>query len=124
MICSGILPDYMHIVHLACTGDTLTSILAELSDTEWPWGRGSRDARLEHAWRSYKCYCQRYNIADRCDRKTFTSEAVRGDYATLSQKFMRAAAARYVVFWLEWYLGGLLRNMPHPGPEDYMQILT
>ncbi|CAE7330515.1 unnamed protein product, partial [Symbiodinium sp. CCMP2592] len=109
-----ILPDYMHIVHLACLGDALTSMLLDLSDTQWPWPGSSRDARLEIAWQSYKEYCQYWNIADRCERKLFTNETLRHDYVTVSQKFMRAAAAKFMVFWMHWFMNSLLQGDEQP----------
>ena len=90
----------MHVMHLACVGDCLVSILLELSDDENIWPGNSRDARLEHAWTDYKKYCRSNAIPDMCERKTFTHAALRMDFAQLSQKYMRAAAARYIVFWL------------------------
>ena len=114
----GILPDYMHIVHLACTGDALVALLLDLSDTEYPWPGGSRDARLSFAWDSYKGYCQRWNVPDRCERKVFSNELLKGDYPTLSQKFMRAAAAKYVVFWMQWLMRTLVDA--DPSPADHL----
>lgn len=102
----------MHIVHLACLGDALTSMLLDLSDSQWPWPGSSRDARLEHAWQSYKEYCQNWNIADRCERKLFTNETLRYDYVTVSQKVMRAAAAKFMVFWMHWFMDSLLQGDP------------
>ena len=102
----------MHIVHLACLGDALTSMLLDLSDTQWPWPGSSRDARLELAWQSYKEYCQYWNIADRCERKLFTNETLRHDYVTVSQKFMRAAAAKFMVFLMHWFMDSLLQGDP------------
>ena len=104
----------MHIVHLACTGDVVTSLLYDLTDHEWPWPGTSRDARLANAWYDYKAYCQLWSVPDRCERKVFTNEALRADFATLSQKFMRAAAARYIVFWLQYLMDSLLQDMNDP----------
>ena len=104
----------MHVVHLACVSDTLTSVLWDLSETSWPWPGTTRDKRLEVAWGNYKKYCQDWGIVDRCERKTFSNEALRSDYATLSQKYMRAAAARYVVFWLQSMMDSILQDVTDP----------
>ncbi|OLQ11617.1 hypothetical protein AK812_SmicGene4549 [Symbiodinium microadriaticum] len=128
LLCSGndefirihgwyILPDVMHILHLACFGDVLTSILLDFSDNPFPWPGSSRDSRLEHGWHSYKGYCQRWGIQDRAERKLFTNEALKADYATVSQKIMRAAAAKYMIFWLHWLVESLLQGDPEQ-PED------
>ena len=119
---SGILPDYMHVVHLACTGDALVSMLLDLSDTDWVWPGGSRDARLEHAWQSYKSYCQHWSVPDRCDRKVFTNEALKGDYPTLSQKFMRGAAAKFVVYWMQWLMRALTAQVQPSPDQDYLML--
>ena len=107
----------MHILHLACFGDVLTSILLDFSDNPFPWPGSSRDSRLEHGWHSYKGYCQRWGIQDRAERKLFTNEALKADYATVSQKIMRAAAAKYMIFWLHWLVESLLQGDPEQ-PED------
>ena len=101
----------MHVMHLACVGDALVSILMELSDDTRIWPGNSRDARLEQAWQDYKLYCRSNAIPDMCERKTFTHSALRADYAQLSQKYMRAAAARYIVFWLD----DLFTRLSHGG---------
>ena len=108
----------MHVVHLACTGDALVSMLMDLSDNPWPWPGASRDARLATAWESYKGYCQSFSVPDRCERKVFTNEMLKGDYATLSQKFMRGAAAKHVVFWMQWFMRTLLDAIA--SPEDHL----
>ena len=106
----------MHVMHLACVGDALVALLLDLSDTAYPWAGASRDARLSLAWDNYKSYCQYWNAPDRCERKVFTNELLKGDYPTLSQKFMRGAAAKYIVFWMQW----LMRSLVHadPSPAD------
>ena len=101
-------------MHLACVSDALVSILLELSDDASIWPGHSRDARLEQAWRDYKSYCRYNYIPDMCERKVFTHAALRMDYAQLSQKFMRAAAARYIVFWLD----DLFTRLSQQGPRD------
>ena len=111
-VLQGILPDVMHIVHLACLVDVVTSMLLDLSDTPFPWPGTSRDSRLEHGWRGYKGFCQKWGIEDRAERKLFTNEALKADYATVSQKILRAAAAKYMVFWLYDLMENLLQSQP------------
>ena len=117
----GILPDYMHIAHLACVGDALVALLLDLSDSNYPWRGTSRDARLSLAWDNYKSYCQRWNVPDRCERKVFTNDLLKGDYATLSQKFMRGAAAKYIVFWMQYLMKTLVDADPSPA-DNLLQI--
>ncbi|CAE7308593.1 unnamed protein product, partial [Symbiodinium microadriaticum] len=117
-----ILPDVMHIIHLACLGDVLTSMLLDLSDDQFPWPGSSRDTRLEHGWKSYKGYCQRWGIEDRAERRLFTNEVLKADFVTVSQKIMRAAAAKYMIFWLHWLMEGLLQGDPEK-PEHLKLIL-
>ena len=111
----------MHIVHLACLVDVVTSMLLDLSDTSFPWNGSSRDSRLEHGWRSYKAYCQRWGIKDRADRKLFTNEVMKGDYATVSQKILRAAASKHMVFWLHEMMENVLLGMPEPDRPDHLK---
>ena len=46
----------------------------------------------------------------------YKKSLAKGDYPTLSQKFMRGAAAKYIVFWMQW----LMRSLVHadPSPAD------
>ncbi|CAE7299286.1 unnamed protein product [Symbiodinium sp. CCMP2592] len=118
-----ILPDVMHIVHLACLVDVVTSMLLDLSDTTFPWSGSSRDSRLEQGWRSYKSYCQRWGINDRADRKLFTNDVLKGDYATVSQKILRAAASKYMVFWLHFLMESLLLGMAEPERPEHLQLI-
>ena len=109
----------MHIVHLACLVDVLTSMLLDLSDNPFPWKGASRDSRLEQGWRSYKGYCQKWGIEDRAERRLFTNDALKADFATVSQKILRAAAAKYMVFWLHYLMEDLLLQMSEPDrPEN------
>ena len=52
---SGILPDYMHLVHLALGVDAISSVLLDIVDHPDGLVAGtSRDGRLETLWWNYK----------------------------------------------------------------------
>ena len=110
----------MHIVHLACLVDVVTSMLLDLSDTTFPWGGSSRDSRLEKGWRSYKTYCQRWGIEDRAERRLFSNEVLKADFATVSQKILRAAASKHMVFWLHELMENLVLSMPEPDRPEHL----
>ncbi len=54
----GIFPDYMHIMHLACSVDAICSVLLDLSDG------GNRDRQLAELWESYKTWCEAARFLD------------------------------------------------------------
>ena len=59
MTLRGIFPDYMHIVHLALAMDSISSVLLDLSDPDAAIiAGGTRDARLNHLWESYRDWCE------------------------------------------------------------------
>jgi len=62
----GILPDYMHLVHLACGIDAVTSVILDVVDHPSGLVHGnSRDKQLETLWCNYK------NWAEASRRLTF-----------------------------------------------------
>ena len=91
-------------MHLACVGDALVALLLDLSDTAYPWAGASRDARLSLAWDNYKSYCQYWNAPDRCERKVFTNELLKG----AKNPFHRSACgdAQRIKHWAQVYIQG------------------
>ena len=51
-------PDYMHIMHLACSVDAICSILLDLTDG------GNRDQQLSQLWESYRKWCEDARFLD------------------------------------------------------------
>lgn len=102
---SGIMPDVMHITHLALLPDVITSLLLDWSDDRKFWSATSREGRLNQMWQSYRSWCeeQGYFLRDRASRKLFTSRVLQPDttsYVDISQKVLSATAARYMVHWI------------------------
>lgn len=54
----GIFPDYMHIMHLACSVDAICSMLLDLTDG------GNRDQQLSQLWESYRKWCEDARFLD------------------------------------------------------------
>ncbi|CAE7215212.1 unnamed protein product [Symbiodinium microadriaticum] len=50
----GLLPDYMHMVHLACAVDFLGSMLLEVTDDATVLPGASREKRLDVLWKDYR----------------------------------------------------------------------
>ena len=99
---SGILPDFMHLVHLALFPDAITSALLDWTDNQWYVEGGSRDKRLAKLWENYRAYCEEAHITERAQRKLFTTAVLKpegGRYCELSQKILNATGARYMTFW-------------------------
>ena len=99
----GVLPDLMHVAHLALFPDILISVILNVTDTDRLVQGNSRDARLQRLWQSYRDFCENTKVTDRATRKFFLSTTLRGTgdkYMEVSQKVLSATAARYMLFWL------------------------
>lgn len=94
----------MHIVHLAIAADCVTSCLLDWSDDQSYFEGRSREQRLTTLWHSYRSWCesQEHPLGERAQRKLFTTAILKTDqYVEVSQKILKAAAARYMMFWVE-----------------------
>lgn len=69
---SGIMPDVMHITHLALLPDVITSLLLDWSDDRKFWSATSREGRLNQMWQSYRS-CVKNKV-------TFCGIGHRGNY--------------------------------------------
>ena len=99
----GILPDQMHIVHLALVPDACTSMLMDWTDNQDFVFESSREKRLAKLWHNYHNWCEVAGVTDRAQRKLFTTSVLRpegGRYVELSQKVLNATSARYIILWL------------------------
>ena len=55
----GLYPDYMHIVHLACATDSISSILLDLvEEPNIGINGGTRDQKLEMLWHNYRSWAE------------------------------------------------------------------
>lgn len=98
----GILPDVMHLVHLAIGPDVLVSLLLDWTDGNTYVQGNTRDKRLEVLFENYRQYCEENKIGDRAARKLFTTQTLSPDsasYTEVSQKRLNATACRYMFFW-------------------------
>ena len=113
---SGILPDYMHIVHLALAVDVLSSVLMDMVELGL--------ATLKSLWENYKHWCDdggsrqicfshflgfSPGIPDRASHKFFSLDVLRpaggSKYVEVSQKVCSATATRYMIFWTRSMMG-------------------
>ena len=93
----------MHLVHLDLGPDCIASCLLDWSDNNEYVTAGSRDKRLELFWDSYRQWCEDQHLGERAMRKLFTTNVLKpegGEYTDISQKVLKAAACRYLLFWL------------------------
>ena len=98
----GILPDQMHLVHLAIGPDCITSALLDWSDTAKYIQGSSRDKRLEGLFESDRTWCEQQNVTDRASRKLFTVQILKPEgwkFVEPSQKILNATSCRYMLFW-------------------------
>jgi len=105
LILLGVLPDMVHLVHLAVAVDVITSCLLDWSDDRRFFNETSRDKRPTLMWNSYRSWCesQHFDLHDRASRKLFTTTVLKpdaGKYVEVRQKTLNAMGARYMVFWL------------------------
>lgn len=99
----GILPDIMHISHLAVSTDMITSCLLDWSDDTRFFGEGSREKRLHQMFLSYRTWCetQGYDMAESAQKRLFSTATLKLDrYNEVSQKVLNAASCRYMIFWV------------------------
>lgn len=101
--CQGILPDLMHISHLALVPDCIISCLLDWTDNTKYFAESSREKRLDALWHSYKNWCEGQKVQDRASKRLFSAAVLKPDvagYTEVSQKIINATAARYMLFWL------------------------
>ena len=55
---SGIMPDYMHIVHLALAVDAIASVLIDLVDIDGLVAGATRDQKLATLWCNYHAWAE------------------------------------------------------------------
>ena len=99
----GILPDQMHVVHLAIAPDAIVSSLLDWTDSEEYVSGSTREKRLAELWDHYRCFCEEAHIGDRASRKLFSVATLSPDsigYIEVSQKKLSATAPRYMLYWL------------------------
>ena len=97
----GIFPDCMHIIDLAVTPDMAIALLLDWTDTSRLIDLPSRPARLEWLSRAYREWVG--NASDRASSKLFTTEILKpggSTFATVSQHYVSAAAARGLLIFL------------------------
>ena len=85
----GILPDQMHLVHLAIAPDAIVSSLLDWTDSEEYVSGSTREKRLAELWDHYRCFCEEAHIGDRASRKLFSVATLSPDsigYIEVSQK--------------------------------------
>ena len=98
---SGLYPDVMHILHLAVIPDAVASVFLEYTDDESIFSGSKRDDRLEELWQLYRSWCEDGQIAERAQRKLFSTAILKNNqYVEISQKVMNATACRYMIFFL------------------------
>ena len=95
------MPDMMHIVHLSLFADLAASLLLDWTDSQQYVSAASRELRLDELWQSYRSWCERSCVPDRCSRKLFRTSTLRATnaYVEISQKICSGTAARYAIFW-------------------------
>eukprot|EP00439_Symbiodinium_sp_Y106_P038397 s8012_g4.t1 len=94
-------PDVMHILHLAVIPDAVVSVFLEYTDDESIFSGSKRDDRLEELWQLYRSWCEDGQIAERAQRKLFSTAILKNNqYVEISQKVMNATACRYMIFFL------------------------
>lgn len=69
----GIFPDYMHIMHLACSVDAICSILLDLTDG------GNRDQQLSQLWESYRKWREDARFLDQTTFSWWTKVLFKND---------------------------------------------
>ncbi|CAE7220511.1 unnamed protein product [Symbiodinium sp. CCMP2592] len=96
----GLLPDYMHMVHLAVAVDFLGSMLLEVTDDTTIMSGPSREKRLDLLWKDYRSWAEASQIGDRASRRMFTTAVLRNNKnIEVSQKILSATACRYMLLW-------------------------
>ncbi len=101
-MCQGILPDLMHISHLAIIPDCICSSLLDWTDTTRYFEGSSRDKRLDVLWHSYRTWCEELKVQDRAQKRLFSAAILKpdGGYTDVSQKIINGTASRYMIFWI------------------------
>lgn len=93
----------MHITYLALGPDVIVSCLLDWSDDSTFIERDTRDQRLTVLWTSYRNFCENLKIAERAQRRLFTSSYLKpdnGKYVDVSQKTLNAMSCRYMLTWV------------------------
>ncbi|CAE7248892.1 unnamed protein product [Symbiodinium sp. CCMP2592] len=125
-----ILPDYMHMVHLACAVDFLASMLLEVTDDATIVEGSSREKRLDLIWKDYRSWSEASQVGDRASRRMFTTAVLRNNKVVeVSQKILSATACRYMLLWAATFLTTVCESMSAlpptlKQPDTYMQVLT
>lgn len=91
----------MHIIDLAVTPDMAIAVLLDWTDTNRLIDLPSRPARLEWLSQAYREWVG--NTSDRASPKLFTTEILKpggAAFATVSQHYVSAAAARGLLIFL------------------------
>ena len=60
----GLFPDFMHIMHLACAVDSLTSVLLDLVEEDNLVAGSTRDQRLDTLWQNYRSWAETNGALD------------------------------------------------------------
>ena len=60
----GLFPDFMHIMHLACAVDSLTSILLDLVEEDNLVAGSTRDQKLDTLWQNYRDWAETNRALD------------------------------------------------------------
>ena len=96
-------PDLMHISDCAILPDCISSLLVECA-TVMPHAGESRDEFLRRLYNNYCGWCRQMKITsgEQCNPKLFSFKILKSDstsYPGVSQKFLKAVAARFMVYW-------------------------
>ena len=98
---SGIYPDPMHNIDLSTVPDMAISCLLDWTDSQDFLAGPNRSARLQVLYENYREFIG--NDEDRADRKLFTVEILKPlgtAFASVSQHYLSAAAARGLLLWM------------------------
>lgn len=101
----------MHTLDLAICTDTIASSLVVCS--------GGQNEKLNELRQAYFTWCKDLKLPDRATHKLFSLKVLKpsNEYASISQKFIKAAAARIMCYWVCGVVHQLV--LDHPGERYY-----
>ena len=109
---SGLLPDYMHVVHLSVGVDLLTGMLLEVTDDATVFQAPSRSERLTMVWEAYVSWAEQAGVEDRAGRKLFTTGVLTNSKVVeVSQKILSATACRYLILWSATFMNCVCESL-------------
>ena len=109
---AGLLPDYMHVVHLSIGVDLLTGMLQEVTDDTTVFQAPSRSERLSMVWECYHAWAEEGNVQDRAGRKLFTTGVLTNSKVVeVSQKILSGTACRYLILWSSIFMNSVCESL-------------